>query len=61
KHQHLNINWTATSFYINDNVAATHISYEALVVRKKKIQRLLEMLSTIKILKKSHPDIFDQL
>ncbi|CAG8612981.1 4052_t:CDS:2 [Funneliformis caledonium] len=28
-YQHLNINWYATSFYINDNVASAYTSYEA--------------------------------
>ncbi|CAG8609074.1 5506_t:CDS:2 [Funneliformis caledonium] len=58
-YQHLNINWYATSFCINDNIASAYTSYEASTVQKKKIQRLLEMLPTMEILKIRYPNIYD--
>ena len=58
KYQQFPINWLATTFYINYNIACAHISYKALAIKKKKIQRMLEILPIIKILKIRHLNIF---
>src|SRR4051812_27388669 len=59
KHHHLEINWLALTFYLNDNTAAARISYEASAVKKKKIQRLMKLLPTMEVLKVRHPQLFD--
>ena len=60
KYHHLNIHWLATAFYLNDNIATACTSYEASAVKKKKIQRLIEFLPTMEVLKLRHPNVFDQ-
>jgi hypothetical protein len=57
-HPFFKINWFATSFCLNDNVATNHTSYVASTTRMKKFQRLLEMLPTVEILKIRHPSLF---
>jgi hypothetical protein len=51
-------NWFATSFCLNDNIAASHTIYIASTIRMKKFQRLLEMLPTIEVLKIRHPTLY---
>ena len=60
KHHYLNIHWLATAFYLNDNIATARTSYEASAVKKKKYQRLMELLPTMEVLKVRHPNVFNQ-
>ncbi|CAG8745488.1 16575_t:CDS:1, partial [Funneliformis caledonium] len=47
KYHNLNIYWLAIAFYLNDNIANACTSYKASAVKKKKLQRLIELLPTM--------------
>ncbi len=59
KYNHLNIDWIATAFCISDNISNTTTDYISSVLKRKKIQRLLEMMPTMNVLIKRHPLLFD--
>ena len=48
----LDINWMATAFCISDNDASSVTTFEMSALKRKKIQRILEMLSTMVVLNK---------
>jgi hypothetical protein len=53
------INWMITARYISDNIANSFTTYEASTLKAKKLQRLLELLPTMEVLKKRHPLIYN--
>ena len=46
------VDWLTTAYCISDNISSSATSYDASSTKRKKLQRLLEMLPTLEVLKK---------